>query len=246
MRLLLWCFECKLWGAPVTVEIEDDGIYDIVCSKGHRSVVTLSNHKFEILFEMGVLAFEDGYTREAVATLAASVEEFFRFFVKCAFAKHKLYEGDRFDEASQFWKLVSRAEPQLGAFAAFYFLEFGKCPPYPDSKSTEFRNSVIHRGQIPKTDEVINYADKIVKFMIPVYRELRKGSEALTAIGIETITGLRKRNEKPSGAFSYPTAVFHLTLLDEEPSFVAALEYVRKNKDRYFTAAQGQQQFGPS
>lgn len=104
MKLLLSCFECKkeILGAPVSVEIEDDGIYVLVCSQGHRSVHSLTNPKFDILFEMGLLAFDDGYTREAVATLAASVEEFFRFFVKCVFSKRGLYEKDRFCEAGKF------------------------------------------------------------------------------------------------------------------------------------------------
>jgi hypothetical protein len=223
-------------GAPVTVEIENDGVYLLVCSQGHRSVHTLSNPKFEVLFEMGLLAFDDGYTREAVATMAASVEEFFRFFVKCIFAKRKLYENDRFYEAQKFWKLISRAEPQLGAFAAFYFLEFGKCPTYPDTKSTEFRNSVIHRGQIPKANEVMEYADKLVKFMIPVYREYRKGFEALIATGIEIFAELTKRNEESPLSSNYPTAVSYLAVRKEDPSFTDALEYLRQNKGRFFTA----------
>jgi hypothetical protein len=223
-------------GAPVTVEIEDDGVYVLVCSQGHRSFHILSNPKFEVLFEMGLLAFDDGYTREAVATMAASVEEFFRFFVKCIFAKRKLYENDRFYEAQKFWKLIARAEPQLGAFAAFYFLEFEKCPAYPDRKSTEFRNSVIHRGQIPKSSEVMEYGDKLVKFMIPVYREYRKGFEALIARGIEVMTKFTKRTEESPLSSNYPTAVSYLALREEEPRFTDALEYVRKNKGRFFTA----------
>lgn len=185
---------------------------------------------------MGLLAFDDGYTREAVATMAASVEEFFRFFVKCIFAKRKLYENDRFYEAQKFWKLIARAEPQLGAFAAFYFLEFEKCPAYPDRKSTDFRNSVIHGDRIPKASEVIEYGDKLVKFMIPIYREYRKGFEALIATGIEIMTKFPKRSEESPLSSNYPTAVSHLALREEEPRFTDALEYVRQNKGRFFTA----------
>jgi hypothetical protein len=237
MKLLLSCFECKkeILGAPVDVEIEDDGVYVFVCGQGHRTVHTLTNPKFEVLFEMGLLAFDDGYTREAVATMAASVEEFYRFFVKCVFAKRGLFEKDRYYEAVKFWKLISRAEPQLGAFAAFYFLELEKCPSYPDSTSIEFRNNVIHRGKIPKANEVTEYGDKILRFMIPVYRECRKDFAGLTATGLDMVAGLKKRNEKPSASSSYPTAVSQLVLSEQEPSLSNALEYVRKYKGRFFT-----------
>lgn len=125
----------------------------------------------------------------------------------------------------------------MGAFAAFYFLEFQESPPYPDPKSVEFRNDVIHRGKIPKQSEVADYGDRIVKFLVPVYRKYRNGFEALTATGIERVTELQKekRNEKLSASSGYPTAISDLALREEEPSFGGALEYVRKNKGRFFT-----------
>src|ERR1044071_1783280 len=91
MHLRLSCFECGpgLLQHPVTVEMEDNQIYKLTCPSGHCTVHHLSNPKFEILFEMGLLAWGSGYTREAVATFAAAVEEFLRVFVNFVLAKHK-------------------------------------------------------------------------------------------------------------------------------------------------------------
>jgi len=88
VHLRLSCLQCESRPRQtVTVEIEDRGIYKFTCAAGHASVHQLGNPKFEILFEMGLLAFNDGYTREAVATLAAGVEEFMRFFVNMVFCQ---------------------------------------------------------------------------------------------------------------------------------------------------------------
>lgn len=152
MHLRFACYQCpkELRDKTVPVEVEDEARYVFTCDAGHRSVHTLGNAKFEILFEMGFLAFSDGYTREAVATFAAAVEEFFRIFTNMVLAKHRFDRNPKWYELQPFWKLVSRAEPQLGAFALAHMIERGAAPPYPDNKSIEFRNSVIHRGRIPK------------------------------------------------------------------------------------------------
>jgi len=130
VQLRLKCFECSPppAGQFVTVEIEDGGVYRLLCEAGHRSVHHLNNPKFEILFEMGLLAFSDGYSREAVATFAAAVEEFYRVFTNMVLAKHEFDRNPKWYELKPFWKLVSRAEPQLGAFAALYMIEKGCVP----------------------------------------------------------------------------------------------------------------------
>jgi hypothetical protein len=177
MKLLLHCAECQGDSVkPVLAEVESEGVYIVTCESGHRFMYTVSNAKFEILFEMALLALIDGYTREAVATLAAAVEEFYRFFVKVVLAKRGMYEGGGFDEMAGLWKILDRAEPQLGAFAIIYFLEKGKTPDFPDQNSIRFRNRVIHRGRIPKYDEVIGYGERIINFVVPLWKEYRAGS----------------------------------------------------------------------
>ena len=82
-----------------------------------QSAHTLSNNKFEILFEMGLLAYADGYTREAVTTFAGSVEEFYRHIMKCIFYKHGLYEGKLYYETENFWKQIDKfSRTAVGSF----------------------------------------------------------------------------------------------------------------------------------
>lgn len=44
-------------------------------------MIILQESKFELLFEMAVIAFIDGYYREVVASLAASIERLYEFYI---------------------------------------------------------------------------------------------------------------------------------------------------------------------
>lgn len=54
-------------------EITDNGKYQVTCDKGHNTEVTLDNLKFELLFELGLNAIIDGYYRDAVSSITASL-----------------------------------------------------------------------------------------------------------------------------------------------------------------------------
>jgi len=45
-------------------ELNDSGIYEVTCSKGHVTRVTLNNINFELLFDYALNAIADGYYRE--------------------------------------------------------------------------------------------------------------------------------------------------------------------------------------
>jgi hypothetical protein len=230
VHLRLSCFECApgLLEKPVTVEIEDLGTYKFTCDAGHTSRHHLGNPKFEILFEMAFLAFSASYTREAVATLAAAVEEFLRVFINMVLAKHDFDHNPKWYELKPFWKVVDRAEPQRGAFAALYMIEKGAAPPYLDRQSTEFRNKVIHRGYIPKAAEVASYGQKMLEFVIPLYREYASSFPMLFAIGYDLSESLQTNPEPMNASSYYVSAIRHL-LLDSSgtPSFEAAVEFAK-------------------
>ena len=96
MKLLLLCNECPQSSVrPFLAELEGEGVHRVTCENGHQFVHTLSNARFEILFEMALLALIDGYTREAVATLAAAVEEFYRLLIKVVLAERNMYEDKK-------------------------------------------------------------------------------------------------------------------------------------------------------
>ena len=89
----------------IAVELRDDFVYEIECMQGHRTVVALQNPKFEILFELGVMALLDGYPREALSSMAAAVERFHEFHVE-AICIHREIPYDTHEKA---WETSTRA-----------------------------------------------------------------------------------------------------------------------------------------
>ena len=125
-------------------------------------MIILQESKFELLLEMGVLAFVDGYYREAVASLAASIERLYEFYIFAVAQNRGINEV----EISSTWKNVkNQSERQIGAFLFLYLLENGKRPEVLSNRFTEFRNNVIHKGYFPTKDEVIEYGEVIVQIM---------------------------------------------------------------------------------
>lgn len=229
MKLLLHCTECSDdIEKPLLVEVEDKGVYLVTCENGHQAIYTLSNPKFEVLFEMVLLALLDGYTRETVVTLAAAVEEFHRLFIKITLVKKNVYSEDWKKESKDFWRRVNVSERQLGAFSALYFLEKGQIPTFPDDKSTEFRNAVVHKGKIPKHDEVMQYGEKVVKFLVPLWKEQQAGSEHMLVVGMDILRDMKDEHKllKKFGSL-YPTTISRM-LGHTEYSFDKAVEMVRE------------------
>ena len=211
----------------VEVEIDDRGTYTATCAEGHRFVCHLGNPKFEILYEMALLAYSDGYTREAVATLAAASEEFYRFFVTLILAKRGFSEESKQDELKAFWKQVNRSEAQLGAFAAIHILEKGSVPSFPDRQAVEFRNRVIHQGQIANASEVAVYGQKILSFILPLYDEYRLSAPYLFASGFARYSKVEQEEGVRVSTHLYSTALRNLLALSGRPTFERAVEFAR-------------------
>ncbi|UKS27298.1 hypothetical protein LOZ80_38695 [Paenibacillus sp. HWE-109] len=173
MKIRTSCIECIREKAhrdeqDLRLEIRDDGIYSVTCFNGHESTIVLNHHKYEILFEMGVLALSDGYTREAVSNFAASLERFYEFSIEVFLRNSGVY-GSAFEQT---WKnLRNQSERQLGAYLILYLNHYskyeliGKQPEMFDDKLTKFRNDVIHKGKFPSYDEVIKYSEAVFTFI---------------------------------------------------------------------------------
>lgn len=154
----------------VNVEINDDGVYNIKCNKGHRSIVLTHQPKFEILFDLGAMALLDGYPKEAVSSFAASLERFYEFCIEVILNS----KGINYEQYLDTWKLVAnQSERQLGAFYFLYLNEFGEVPIPFSNKQTAFRNKVIHKGYIPKYDEVVEYASSILEYIYSIGNNIR-------------------------------------------------------------------------
>jgi hypothetical protein len=143
----------------------DDGRYEIVCPLGHKTVISLQQQKFEVLFEIGAYAIVDGYYREAVSSFTSSLERFYEFFCK-AYLYEKAMQLTMVEKS---WKPIAKqSERQLGAFIMLYTSEFGEPPILIDNKHTEFRNKVIHDGKIPKREEAVDYGQTILDSVRPL------------------------------------------------------------------------------
>jgi len=180
------CFQAD--GKPsdeaTSVELRDDGLYTVTCSRGHVTVTAVQEQKFEILFDLGAMALLDGYPREAVSSMAAALERFYEYYVQVVCLK----QGIAYEAFIEAWKPVARqSERQLGAFLFLYLLENKK--PLENSivdarpsesfglktrlTWTEFRNNAIHKGYIPSTEEVLVYGDLVYQFIYRLIQELR-------------------------------------------------------------------------
>lgn len=214
MKIQNICVECLTGDSVHMVDfvIRDDGIHRVICANGHESLIILSNPLFEILFDYGIHAFHDGYTRESVASMAASLERFYEFYVKVIQLKY----GVPAEEVDRGWKPLSRqSERQLGSFLSLYLVE-NKSAIQPIDP--EFRNKVIHRGKIPTAEEARAFGELVFSFLKENLNELKRTSTAF--IGKEIARQTRANMEKGQDNCPVSSSQITTTFLS-----VAPIEY---------------------
>lgn len=204
MRLPLPCVACAkpapdVKGAMATtvvfVELEGEHRFRITCPEGHNSVIGLQQPRFKILFESGALALLDGYYREAVATVASSLERFHEYWIRAVFLQNGV-QGEAF---GQTWKLVAKqSERQYGAFLALYLREVGREPPHLSNKLAEFRNDVVHRGVFPSQAEAAGYAEEVLNLVAPLNRDL----QGLAPDGVAALRDEQAKELVKDGAYA--------------------------------------------
>lgn len=216
MKLNTICHQCSAENYYQTLDIiiKDDGLYELTCEAGHKSLIYLTNAKFEILFDIGIRALIDGYTREAVATIAASLERFYEFYNKVIQAKR----GVSSEDTESSWKQVTNnSERQIGAFVYVYLIENKKAVTLIENdnmkngKSVQnFRNAVIHKGKIPTKDEVMEYGEKVLSFISEILNELKTKNDTYVKelIKSETEQNLNDRKEETSAYAMQITTIF--------------------------------------
>lgn len=144
-------------------QVNNNGIYEFICSKGHKAKTVIDNINFEILFEYGLNAIVDGYYREAVSSLTSAMERYFEFFIKTTLRVSKI----DFDTIDKSWKKISnQSERQLGAYIMLYLQTFGEEPMLLNpNNEIPFRNKVIHKGYIPTKNEAIKFGNSVLKII---------------------------------------------------------------------------------
>src|SRR5215471_15866707 len=93
-------------GYPVPVldlELRDDLTLRGYCPKGHNPIYFLQAEKFEVLFDLGIMALLDGYSREAGSSIAAAIERFHECAIGVFVRKH--IDKDVFRDT---WKQIDR------------------------------------------------------------------------------------------------------------------------------------------
>jgi hypothetical protein len=179
LKIPLTCSRCALADKSNHVQVypaavRDDGLYEFTCPRGHKNIISTIEMKFEVLFEIGVYAILDSYYREAVSSFTSALERLYEVYISVICIKH----GVPIKVYSDAWKSVSnQSERQFGAFLFLYLREHGWMPPLLVNGEVEFRNAVIHKGRIPTKEEAVNYGDKVLKVISPIFADLKVNYE---------------------------------------------------------------------
>ena len=188
------CFKCFQQDGirePVFshLEIGDSNIHEATCDRGHITRIALTQHKHEVLFELGAMALADGYPREAIATIAAALERFYELCTRVIGASRNIPE----EQLQAAWRLVDFAsERQFGAFLFSMLLWSNECPEVIDNKKPtlpniskkdtktwkEFRNAVIHKGLLPTEQVAIEYCELVYEHINSLTKKLTSVHEA--------------------------------------------------------------------
>ncbi|GHG04466.1 hypothetical protein GCM10017783_16360 [Deinococcus piscis] len=196
---------CPHCAQSLPVEYADRLIYDLICPHCMQPFcLFVRRQKFEVLFELGTEALLAGYAREAVSSFAAALERCFEFYVRAYALEQAAGQGLSLEEAQAHldatWRLVDRqSERQTGMLALAYLLREGRPPEFlrPQALGSEFRNAVIHRGALPRRDEVEDYAAQVFGIIDRLLSEL--GSATLQVQALDELEFSRHFAALPPG-----------------------------------------------
>lgn len=176
MKINFQCSKCFIEYVTTKdfVQIQDDDLYEFECSNKHRNIYFVNNQKFELLLESAIYAIHDGYYREAISAMAASLERLQEFVIHIILRKNNFSES----EFETSWKTVRKqSERQLGAFTFLYLQEFRELPDLLTDKERGFRNDVIHNGYFPNYNETLVFGQRVLDVTFNVLSKLRETSE---------------------------------------------------------------------
>jgi hypothetical protein len=220
------CFKCFQQDGirePVFsyLELGESNIHEATCARGHTTLIALTQHKHEVLFEIGAMALADGYPREAIATIAAALERFYELCIRVISASLSIPD----EQLQAAWRLIDVAsERQFGAFVFSMLLWSNECPEVIDNKKPtllnttksdtktwkEFRNAVIHKGLIPSEQVAIEYGELVYAHINQLTQKLTSAHEAewLSQAQRQATEAQQANPEKELVFFGVPTTLF--------------------------------------
>ena len=133
------CFQEKIKNKDIfgildssfSIELNDNCMMLYECPQGHKGMFVIQNPKFEVLFDLGILSYLEGYTRESVSSLIASYERFLEFSAKI-FSKRLGVSYDLYKTLSE--KSMRLSERQIGAYYALFLSCFHEIPTFISNK----------------------------------------------------------------------------------------------------------------
>lgn len=251
MKIKIPCTKCFVQDGikePVFsfLEVGESNVHDIICTRGHTTSIAMTQHKHEVLFEIGAMALVDGYPREAIATIAAALERFYELCIRVICSGKQIPE----EQIYSAWRLIDTAsERQFGAFIFSMLLWFKECPEVIDNKKPilpnisrgktktwkEFRNAVIHKGLIPSECVAIEYCELVYAHINELTKAITLQHEDiwLSEAHKQATVARRENPEKEIMLFGLPTTLFLARGTQAPGSFKDALKQLNGYKEIY-------------
>lgn len=235
MQVFAVCMECQReLGVPsfepFIVPYYEDRISYIECSRGHKSAHVLQSQKFEVLLESGASALASGFTLEGCASFASALERLHEFGLKVFMINKGVTEESY---VAMFKDMARQSERQLGAFLALYLTEMGQ-PFKPNAKMAEFRNAVIHKGQIPTPEEANLFCSNVYEQVLDITDQLRlKLPSALNqAVMLDLIERNKSIPQDVARATNSGGMFFSLASSSNKRTFTEALAEMEERKTK--------------
>lgn len=219
------------------VEINSEGIYEITCDKGHKTLKFTSEPLFDVLFDFAAYSLLDGYRREAVVNFVASLERFYEYCIQVMCFE----SGIEFNNFNSTWKLVKRSERQIGAFYMLYLNNFKEVPNSLENEkvgkfnAVNFRNEVVHNSFIPSRDDTLRYGELVYNHILDLYYKITSkcGKGKMLALSKKQKEYYASNNIDQINIFEVSASVTFLNLDRyknyEHPSFEARLQEFKGN-----------------
>jgi hypothetical protein len=234
MQIFAMCMSCQVELGhpsfePFVVPYYEDRIAHIKCSRGHETILILQSQKFEVLLESGANALSAGFTLEAAATFSAALERFFEFASKVMLI-HKGMSNAIYEQ--MFKEMARQSERQIGSFIALHALVF-KQPFIPNKAIVPFRNSVIHKGEIPTPEKVEEFCSNVYSEIYRVAELLRQHckEDIMTVVheDLQTRQGKLPQDIRISTASNF--GLYSLASTENKSNFQDAYQAYRQQKE---------------
>lgn len=150
--------------------MNDTGVLDFVCERGHKNYVIIQELTFEILLGIAIEDICKQHYRSAVEAFASAQERCFEFFIRLV----NIEKSTSPENYEKMWRTMKNSsERQFGAFCSLFLNRFGKAFCL-DEKMITIRNSITHKGTIPSKEQAFTYGNYILNNIYDIIENVKK------------------------------------------------------------------------